>query len=661
MPLKPNYKKIYKTILRIFLGLFSISILIVIVAYFYRDTILKTVLSKIENKFLVDYNCTFSVKEANFDGLSGVSLSQICLIPQNKDTLLYVEKIKTKFNFMQLVTGDLQLNELEFKNGFVQLIKNENGRNFDAFIKSKSKDSLEKSSEKRNYAEFAYNIINKSLNLFPEKIRLENLSFRLDDLGKKVTLKTSKLTLQNHQLQTLVNVETNTFSQNWKIEGFANPRDKKVDLQIKNNDTTQIRVPFLDQKYNLLSSFDNLHFKINKVEMDDGELHFDGFSSVENLTLNHPKIAKKNVVFKKSSFDFKLLFGSDFVAIDTSSIIKLNDVKLKPYLEYNTESDIVYTLRANIKKMKAQDFINSLPTGLFSHFEGMQATGDFDYKLNFQFNKNKPWKLIFDSKLNKQNVIITKYGEANLAKLNSEFEYRAIENGKPQRPISVGISNPDYVRLDQISPFLQKCVLTSEDPSFMIHRGFVNEAFRQSIIKNIRTNKFSRGASTISMQLVKNVFLTREKTMSRKLEEILLVYILENNRIASKERMLEVYFNIIEWGPDIYGIGEAAEFYFNKKPIDLSLKECLYLATIIPSPKKFMYLFDDLGNIKEKANKHQEFIKKIMLKRALLLDLDTIGQSVPIRLSGLARGLLNIKFHDSIPMDSIQILDLNIN
>ena len=153
--------------------------------------------------------------------------------------------------------------------------------------------------------------------------------------------------------------------------------------------------------------------------------------------------------------------------------------------------------------------------------------------------------------------------------------YRAIIKNVLQRPIVVGTENPDYTPLDQISPYLQKCVLTTEDPSFFRHRGFINEAFKQSIIKNIRTKKFARGASTISMQLVKNVFLTREKTLSRKLEEILLVYILENNRVVSKERMLEVYFNIIEWGPDVYGIGEASRFYFQKTPAELSLNECL--------------------------------------------------------------------------------------
>jgi membrane peptidoglycan carboxypeptidase len=95
------------------------------------------------------------------------------------------------------------------------------------------------------------------------------------------------------------------------------------------------------------------------------------------------------------------------------------------------------------------------------------------------------------------------------------------------------------------------------------------------------------------MQLVKMFFT--EKTVSRKLEEILLVYILENNRIVS-ERMLEVYFNIIEWGPNVYGIGEASRF--PEKSIELTLNECLYLARIIPSPRKFMYQFNDQGKLR---------------------------------------------------------------
>ena len=196
--------------------------------------------------------------------------------------------------------------------------------------------------------------------------------------------------------------------------------------------------------------------------------------------------------------------------------------------------------------------------------------------------------------------------------------------------------------------------MTCEDPTFFTHKGFINEAFRQSILKNLRTNKFARGGSTISMQLVKNIFLTREKTISRKLEEILLVYILENNRISTKERMLEVYFNIIEWAPDVYGIGEASQFYFQKKPIDLTLKECLFLATIIPSPKKFMYNFDENGNLKSSADRRQEFIRKIMIKKGLIAN-DSIPQSNSLIISGNARKLLNLKAIDSVAVDSLNV------
>lgn len=619
--------------------------------FFFRDSLLQQAIAKAETKFKTDYNCTFSVKKANFNGISEVEMQDIVLVPNNADTLLAVQKIKTSYSLLELFTGDLQLKNLEMNNGFIQLVKNKNGRNFDAFLK---RDKQEKSTEKRNYAKLAYRILNKVLNLVPSEMQLDNLSLRMDDMGRKVVLHLNDLRLEDHQLQSEIHVKTNTFAQNWKISGFADPRDKKADLKFFSGDTTKIQLPYIDERFGLKSSFNNIQIKLDKLEMESGELHIDGFTSIENFTLNHPKIAKKDVVIQNARFDYHFLLGSDFISIDSSSSAQLNHIKVKPFVEYNTEEDTIYKLKVALPKMKAQDFITSLPQGLFTNFEGMEAEGNFEYNLDFEYNKNKPNKLIFDSKLNKENLRITKYGAANLAKLNGEFTYRAIENGVEQRPILVGAANPYYTPLDQISPYLEKAVLTNEDPSFFRHRGFINEAFKQSIVKNIRTKKFARGASTISMQLVKNVFLTREKTLSRKLEEILLVYILENNRIATKSRMLDVYFNVIEWGPNVYGIGEASQFYFQKRPSELSLNECLYLASIVPKPKKFMWQFDDQGNQKSYAQKNQKYIKNLMLRRALITDQDTIGQSVPIYISGRARSFLKLKaVVDSTATDSI--------
>ena len=631
------------------------TILVLFIALFvFRNMVLQQTIAKVSIKMERDYNSNFSIKKASFVGLSGLNFSEIILVPKNADTLFNIQKMKTSVNLWRLLVGDVQLGTLEIENGSIQLVKNKKGRNFDAFLK-KDKEETTDFNEKRDYAQFAYRIISRMLNLVPTDMKVENLSFKLDDNGKKTILNFQKLRLVNKHLETSIKVETKAFTQRIRIQGFADPRNKKADIRFFNIDTGAIKVPYIDERYGLKSSFDSIQLNIQNIEKSGGELHIDGFASIANLMINHKKIAHKDVVLKNAKFDFRFLLGSDFISIDSSSTAEFNKVKLHPYLAYETEEDTIYKLKVAIPKMKAQDFIASLPDGLFTHFQGMQAEGNFEYNLDFMFNKNKPNQLVFDSKLKKENLRITKYGEANLNKLNEEFVYRAIINNVLQRPVLVGSANPNYTPLDQISPYLQKCVLTSEDPSFFSHRGFINEAFKQSILKNIRTKKFSRGASTISMQLIKNVFLTREKTVSRKLEEILLVYILENNRIASKERMLEVYFNIIEWGPNVYGIGEAAQFYFQKSPMDLNLKECLFLATIVPKPKKFMWQFDNEGNLKSFAKQQQKFLGNLMLRRGLLIPEDTIGQSIPLQITGNAHSFLNIKVQDSIPVDSLVV------
>ena len=634
-----------------FLKFLAVFIALSIVMLFvFREALLQKAITKIENKLATEYQTKLTIEKAQFDGLSGIELQKINLVPNQADTLLSVEKIKTKINLLKLIIGTVQLEGLEMNNGFVQLVKNKNGRNFDAFIKRNKSDTS--TSENRNYAKTAYRLLSKILALVPTEMHLENLSFRMNDMGRKVTFDLKQLKLKDEILAAAINVSTTAFNQKWFIKGFANPRDKTADLKFFNGNNSKIKVPYLDERFGFLSSFDSIHLNIAKIEMESGELHIDGFTSIVNLTVSHPKIATKDVVVKQARFDYQLLFGEHFMAIDSSSTLQMNNVKIHPFAEYNTEEDTVYKLRITIPKMKAQQFITSLPKGLFSHFEGMETVGNFDYKLDYKFVKNKPNQLVFESKLTKENLKIIKYGEANLSKLNSEFTYRAIDKGVLQRPIVLGSSNPNFTPLNQISPYLQKCVLTSEDPSFFSHRGFINDAFKQSILKNIRTKKFSRGASTISMQLVKNVFLTREKTLSRKLEEILLVYILENNRIASKERMLEVYFNVIEWGPNVYGIGEASNFYFNKTPATLTLKECLFLASIVPKPKKFMNGFDTEGFLKAIENKKQQFISNLMLRRGLISPDDTIGQKLPMSISGNARSFLKFKVQDSIPSDS---------
>ena len=650
--MKSRKQKIFLFI-KIFLVFIALGVALL---FIFRNILLEKAIAKIDTKLNREYQCRFQVKNAKFDGLTNLEFQKITLIPKQADTLINIENLKTSVNFWQLINGNIQLGKLEINKGYIQLVKNEKGRNFDTFLKHKNDKNA---SEETNYGKLAYRILSKTLNLVPTDMNVKGFAFRMDDMGNKVVFDFKKLSLSNKKLVSLINVKAKDFSQDWSLSGIADPREHKADLNFFSPNNDSIRVPYLEDKFHLKTSFKTIRFNMENMDMIGNELHLDGYTSIENLKINHAKIAKNDVVIKNARFDYRLIFGARFMAIDSTSQVQINAIKCSPYLAYTNDTDKIYALKLNIPKMTAQDFITSLPDGLFSHFKGMKATGNFSYNLNFEFNKNKPDNIIFESKLSPENLKITKYGEADLNKINSEFTYRAIDKGVEQRPIIVGNTNPNFTPLSEISPFLQKCVLTSEDPSFFNHRGFIIEAFKQSIVKNIKTKKFSRGASTISMQLIKNVFLTREKTLSRKLEEILLVYILENNRIATKDRMLEVYFNIIEWGPNIYGIGEASHFYFQKNPSNLNLKECLFLATIIPKPKGFMGRFDANQNLKSFANQQDDFLTRLLLRRNLISTNDTIGYSLPLTISGSAQFFLKHKVQNPVETDSTSVEDFS--
>ncbi len=638
----------------IFLGVFAV----LIVSFFvFRNSILQSVIQKAILKSAQTYHSKLVVKDASFQGFSQVKIEEICLIPKQSDTLFHFQEIKIGISFWNALIGNVQVNELSLHNGFVQMIKNENGNNYSHLLKKQTDTQNQKSAVKKNFSKQVYNLVSKVLRLVPEEMSLKSVSFKYINFDKKTTFQINHLTIIDQVVDSDLYVITNDSSQRWKIAGTANPRKEQADVYLYNQYKEPVRLPYLEDKYRLAVSFDSIRLNIQEIDKSGSELAIKGAASIVNLSLNHPRISSKDVQIKNAGINYDFLLGSDFITMDSTSNIQLNKISLRPYLSYQAQKDTVYTFRLQMPKIKTQDFINSLPGGLFGHFVGMKAEGEVAYHLNFKYNKNKPNDIIFDTKVDAKGVKITDYGASELTKMNSGFTYRAIEDGVPQRPVYVGESNPHFTPLESISPYLKKCVLTSEDPSFYYHNGFVNEAFKQSIIKNIKTKKFARGASTISMQLVKNVFLTREKNLSRKLEEILLVYVLESQRISSKHRMFEVYFNIIEWGPNVYGIGEAAQFYFQKSPFDLSLKESLFLASIIPSPKRYRWKFDNQGNLKPFAVKKHNFIKNLMIRRGLIGSEDTIGYANPLRLTGRAAHFIQEK--DTIVIDTLDIEDFD--
>ncbi len=141
-----------------------------------------------------------------------------------------------------------------------------------------------------------------------------------------------------------------------------------------------------------------------------------------------------------------------------------------------------------------------------------------------------------------------------------------------------------WVPLERISRDLIHAVVAAEDQRFFGHEGVDWEAVRGSIQKDLEKRGFARGGSTISQQLVKNVFFTTEKSLTRKLRELLVVRWLEAD--VGKPRILELYLNLIEWGDGVYGCEAAARRYYGRSAAELTPEEAAGLVAMIPNPRR---------------------------------------------------------------------------
>jgi hypothetical protein len=625
----------------------GVFLLLAVVVYFsFRNSLLHYAFDKAQYKLNSKYTLQLHAHEISFSGLRTISVQQLSAVPAQCDTLLLIQSADVSVELLPLLLGKVNLSKLNVSSGYIQWIKNQTQNNL-AFINPQStNDSIASTVDEKkeapagNYGKRIYKLLDLVFDAAPDDITAAQFNIILNESEANAHIRINHLTLNGSSL----NAEISSFEQDtihtWRIAGTLDLGDKQMNITATGNPIADL--PYIRSKINLQTGFGLANFTLNKLDIDDGELVVEGRSSIQQLRIHHPKIATKDVLLPNAAFDFRGVVGKDFFMLDSASQVQVEQLKFNPFFMLETGEDTILRLSVAIPRMPAQQFVDALPEGLFNHIRGMEVKGEFEYRMDLVYNENKPNDLIFESAFRKYNLSIVKYGDANLGKLNEEFVHVPLERGKPVRSIVVGTSNPYYTPLENISPYLRACVLTTEDPSFFYHRGFIDEAFKQSIIKNLRTRKFARGASTISMQLVKNVFLTREKTLSRKLEEILLVYIIENNRIATKERMLEVYFNIIEWGPNVYGIGEAAEFYFNKKPSQLTLSECMFLATIIPRPKGFMWRFDKQGIQKEFVGRHYKFLTELMVRRSVIAPEDTVNFNYQIPITGRAKSFIKV-------------------
>jgi monofunctional biosynthetic peptidoglycan transglycosylase len=164
-------------------------------------------------------------------------------------------------------------------------------------------------------------------------------------------------------------------------------------------------------------------------------------------------------------------------------------------------------------------------------------------------------------------------------KTTALMEQRAAENNTGLQPLN------SWTPYNHISVYLRNAVLVSEDSAFFQHQGFDWTQIKESIRRDWKDKRFSRGASTITQQLAKNLYLSTSRNPLRKIQEFFIAQELE--RELTKNRIFEIYLNVIEWGDGIYGVHAASIQYFGKSPGDLLPEEAAVLAAMIPNPRRY--------------------------------------------------------------------------
>ncbi len=237
----------------------------------------------------------------------------------------------------------------------------------------------------------------------------------------------------------------------------------------------------------------------------------------------------------------------------------------------------------SVPTLPCADALQSIPTALIPKLTGMGMEGTFGAHGSVGFDTLAPEKTQLEFFVEQKCRITTAPAALSVERFHQIFELRTYDpSGKPGEIKQFGPGTPGWVSYSNISPYVRVAIQTCEDGAFFSHNGFSPMAIRNAIIANLKAGKFALGASTVSMQLAKNVFLDRRKQLSRKVQEAVLTAWLEQS--LSKTEILELYLNVIEYGPNLYGIGPASWHYFGRPASDLDPLEATFLVSILPAP-----------------------------------------------------------------------------
>lgn len=369
-----------------------------------------------------------------------------------------------------------------------------------------------------------------------------------------------------------------------------------------------------------------------------GVARVEGEVALQGLNIHDPLLARQPV----HDVGFELSFAAEldprarrldlaFADIRREDVV----VKIHGEVEHPQRQDgRRYHLWLDVPKVECEAVLDAIPHELVPALRGFEFAGDLQGAISLHVDYADLELLRLDSSLDFSGCRVRQAPiQASPEHLGGAFTHQIQLKDGQTRTLRMYPGSGSFTPYEAISPYLVQAVLTTEDGGFWRHHGFLPSQFEVALRRNLDRGRISLGASTITMQMVKNVLLSQERTLARKLQEMALTWHIEHQ--LTKQRIMELYLNAIEYGPGIYGVTAAADRYFGKAPSDLIPAEAMVLAMMLPSPVE-RYIHFCNGELSPRFEAKLRRLLATMHERGRLSDLDyALWKDAPITFAAM--------------------------
>lgn len=336
-------------------------------------------------------------------------------------------------------------------------------------------------------------------------------------------------------------------------------------------------------------------------EDDRGEVELERLS-VEGLVMRHPKLARGEVALDALELEGRLWWQG---AHDRGAQLWLAHRSARIALDLQS-TEAALDLRTELAPLSCQALLDAFPAAMSEMVEGTRLRGQLGGSAELHVDREAlararadgdrrpdapaPGTLALSFPFLEHCEVVQDDPRLDLAALSGPYRHRFVDHhGRAQRRV-MAPGAPGYVSLHEV-PLLARAFVTLEDRRFWRHDGFDREQMHNAFWHNVVEGRVRRGASTISQQAARNLWLGVDRSWGRKLQEALLTARLEST--TDKRRIMELYLNVIELGPGTHGVDEAARLYFGKPASRLSALQAVHLAALAPAPARLSRRFVD--------------------------------------------------------------------